>query len=356
MHFMGSPATRADVITIGEEAAPTASAGGPYTAPEGSALVLDGTGSSDPNGDTLSYSWDLNNDGTPDDITANPTIGAATLNNLGLGSGPKTVTDAKLTVSDGFGAPVTTSFTITITNVAPTLTIGPPAGAVTAGTPAQFTFTSADASLADAAGTFTYKIDWDGDGTVDETVNGPASHQVNHTYAAPGAVTVKAKTNDGTDDSVEATLPVTVDPAAATPTPTPTDTATPTATATGTATATATATGTATATSTATPTATACAGCGGTPTPTATVRPTATPTGTATPTCVVPNVKGKSLRKAKRAIKKAGCKVGKVKKPKKSKRKKLVVKKQVPGKGALVAAGTPVNLKLKAKEKANRGR
>jgi hypothetical protein len=335
LHLLGSAATRADVIPVAEESAPTAAAGGPYTVAEGAPLTVDGTGSSDPNGDPLVYAWDLNNDGTTDDITSNPTFTAAQLNTLGLGNGPKTVTDAKLKVSDGINPPVETSFTITVNNVAPTLSITAPAGGVTAGTPAQFTFSSVDPSPGDTA--FTYKIDWDGDGTVDETLNGPANHEVAHTVQQAGAVTIKARSNDGTDDSAEASLPITVNPVV-TPTPTATATDTPTATA------------------TVSPTVTACAGCGGTPTPTATVRPTPTATGTPTPTCTIPNLKGKSIGKAKKAIRKAGCKVGKITKPKHSRHKKLVVKRQTPGKGAVVAGGTPVDLKLKVKEKANRGK
>ena len=46
---------------------PVADAGGPYTVDEGTALTLDGSGSTDPNGDTLIFAWDLDNDGVYDD-------------------------------------------------------------------------------------------------------------------------------------------------------------------------------------------------------------------------------------------------------------------------------------------------
>lgn len=45
---------------------PVPDAGGPYSADEGSDIVLDASSSFDPNGDTLTYRWDLNDDGTWD--------------------------------------------------------------------------------------------------------------------------------------------------------------------------------------------------------------------------------------------------------------------------------------------------
>ncbi|HEU5252352.1 MAG TPA: PASTA domain-containing protein [Solirubrobacterales bacterium] len=71
--------------------------------------------------------------------------------------------------------------------------------------------------------------------------------------------------------------------------------------------------------------------------------------------CVVPKVKGKSLGKAKSALKAANCAVGKVTKPKKGKPKKgkgpLVVKSTKPAAGSTHPAGTKVNLTLQHKPK-----
>ena len=50
--------------------APTADADGPYNVDEGTPLTLDGSGSSDPNGDVLSFAWDLDDDGNYDNSTA----------------------------------------------------------------------------------------------------------------------------------------------------------------------------------------------------------------------------------------------------------------------------------------------
>jgi hypothetical protein len=57
--------------------APTADAGGPYTVLEDQSIVLDGSDSSDSNGDPLTFAWDLDNDGAFDDATnAKPTFSA----------------------------------------------------------------------------------------------------------------------------------------------------------------------------------------------------------------------------------------------------------------------------------------
>lgn len=78
------------------------------------------------------------------------------------------------------------------------------------------------------------------------------------------------------------------------------------------------------------------------------------PVGTMQPTkCTVPKLKGKSKSKAASALKKAHCKLGKVKKPKGrlKKGRKLVVKKQSIPAGTPSAEGTKVGITLKAVKK-----
>lgn len=101
-------------------------------------------------------------------------------------------------------------------------------------------------------------------------------------------------------------------------------------------------------------------GTGSTATATATTTTTSTGNGGAKTIsaagCTVPNVKGKSRTSAEKALKKAGCKLGKVFKPKKKKKGKplgaFVVKASTPAAGTTLAAGSAVDLKLKKKPKA----
>jgi len=98
---------------------PTADAGGPYVTPEGTDVSLDGTGSaagSDPSaGAIATYEWDLDNDSAYDDATgANPTFSTV---------GQDGVFPIGLRVTDTFGNTATATSQVTVTNVAPTVSI-----------------------------------------------------------------------------------------------------------------------------------------------------------------------------------------------------------------------------------------
>ena len=103
---------------------PLANPGGPYTAPEGSSIVLDGSGSSDLSQDanTLTYQWDFDYDGHAFDIDATgatPTFDASRLD------GPSQRTVA-LRVTDSDSLSHTATTTVNIANVAPTAFPGGP--------------------------------------------------------------------------------------------------------------------------------------------------------------------------------------------------------------------------------------
>ena len=86
-------------------------------------VAFDGSGSSDPNGDAITYAWDLDGDGLYDDSTAvQPTFTYTQ-------SGSYT---ARLRVTDTGGASsVSDPIVITVGNSPPTATIGSPSGSLT---------------------------------------------------------------------------------------------------------------------------------------------------------------------------------------------------------------------------------
>lgn len=178
------------------ETAVVADAGGPYTIAEGAALTLDASGAvPDPD---ATYAWDLDGDGAYDDATGvTPTVPPATLATLGLADGPVGPLPVGLQVSKG-GDVATASSTVTVTATAPTTTVRLPRQ-VLADTPFTMKVGAVDPSPADAAATFTYEIDWTGDGVVDQTLTGPADPPVTRSFATAGTyrVTVWATDRDG---------------------------------------------------------------------------------------------------------------------------------------------------------------
>jgi hypothetical protein len=145
---------------------PTANAGGPYEIEEGQPLPLTGSGT-DVDDDPLTYSWDIDGDGTFGDATgATPTVPWSTLAALGL-DGPASYS-VRVQTSDGRGHTTTSAAaTLTVSNVAPTASFDGPA-TVDEGDSATVSFTGVtDPSAADVAAGFRYAFDVDGDGTYD---------------------------------------------------------------------------------------------------------------------------------------------------------------------------------------------
>jgi PKD repeat protein len=93
----------------------------PRTGPPPLTVQLDGRRSSDPDGDALSYAWDLDNDGQYDDAST------ATTSTTFTTSGAHRVS---LRVGDGKGGQNTASTTIDVGNSAPTATIVSPTPAL----------------------------------------------------------------------------------------------------------------------------------------------------------------------------------------------------------------------------------
>ena len=96
--------------------APTAVAGGPYAGTEGSPVTFDASGSSDPDGDPLTYSWDWNSDGVFDETTTDATIQHRWTDDF-LGDVRLQVSDGTLT-SDALAS-------VSVANVPPTISLDP---------------------------------------------------------------------------------------------------------------------------------------------------------------------------------------------------------------------------------------
>jgi hypothetical protein len=135
---------------------PVAKAGGPYTGTEATAILLDASGSSDPDGDPLQYRWDVDNNGVWErDWSADPRF-SYTWNDDFSGS-------AKVEVSDGILAASATA-SVTVKNVPPTATFTAPA-TVNEGNTIGLSLTSPhDPSPVDTAAGFKYAFDC-GDGS-----------------------------------------------------------------------------------------------------------------------------------------------------------------------------------------------
>jgi PKD repeat protein len=162
---------------------PTAMAGGPYSGNEGAAVVLNGTGSSDPDADAITYAWTFG-DGT--------TGTGATPSHVYADNGSYAVS---LTVTDSKGAPSTpASATVTVANVAPTVT-APASLAANAGSPVTLNATFSDPGTKDAP--WSYAINW-GDGTAATTgsVTTQTGISAAHTYAAAGTNTAVVTVTD----------------------------------------------------------------------------------------------------------------------------------------------------------------
>ena len=193
----GGVGAAAAVVTVSTNHPPTAVAGGPYSGVEGTAIAFSGAGSSDPDGDAITYAWTLGDGGSATGVA--PTHGYAD-------NGTYTVT---LTVTDAHGAasaPVTT--TATIANVAPTVSAAASQTA-TAGKAVTLSATFSDPGVNDQP--WTYSFTW-GDGSAPTTgsTTSQSTIRATHTFAAAGTAVVQVTVTDKDGGAGSATTTVTI--------------------------------------------------------------------------------------------------------------------------------------------------
>lgn len=133
---------------------PTADAGTDQTVSEGATVALDGSNSSDPDEDSLTYSWELVSHTGPAVTLSSDTATKPTFATTDNGS-----YTFQLTVSDGQGGTDHDDVVITVDNAAPTATFNTP-DTVDEGSPIALAFTDpSDSGSADTQAGFSYAFD-----------------------------------------------------------------------------------------------------------------------------------------------------------------------------------------------------
>ena len=177
-----------DPVVVGliPNAAPTVDAGGPYAVNEGSSVTLSASGS-DPNvGDTLTYAWDLDNNGSFETSGQSVSFSAASLD------GPTSAT-VKVKVTDQLGLSAVSTATVNVLNVAPAVSYSAASGNLSCGpSNANYTISFADPASAD---THTAVVDW-GDGNTENLGSVTSPFAILHTYALVGTYTATVTVTD----------------------------------------------------------------------------------------------------------------------------------------------------------------
>ncbi|KKQ86039.1 MAG: hypothetical protein UT08_C0002G0061 [Candidatus Woesebacteria bacterium GW2011_GWB1_38_8] len=174
---------------------PTADAGGPYQVDEGGSVGVTASGS-DPENGTLTYAWDLDNNGSFETTGQSVTFSAAGLD------GPITRTVA-VQVTDEGGLTATDQATVEVANVAPSVgTVTAPVEpvAITNSVNAGVNFT--DPGTSD---THTAVWKWGDSSTSEGTVTG-GSATGSHPYTSAGVYTVKVTVTDDDGGSNQQTF------------------------------------------------------------------------------------------------------------------------------------------------------
>ena len=182
---------------------PTANAGGPYVVAEGTNLQLNGSGSSDPDGNLQTYDWDLDYNGITFDVNASGVQPNVSFNdNFAPRMLPLRVTD-----SGGLSNIATT--TLAVSNVVPIATASGSTTGVS-NQPLPFSFLATDLSSVDTATGFRFDVNW-GDSSA-SAFTGVTTTATIHAFAVGTYnVTMTATDKDGGISAIK-TIAVTITP------------------------------------------------------------------------------------------------------------------------------------------------
>lgn len=173
------------VIGLVPNAAPTVDAGGAYSVNEGSSVTLTASGS-DPNGDSLTYAWDLDNNGSFETSGQSVSFSAAALD------GPSSYT-VNVKATDPLGLSAESTTTVNVTNVVPLVNASFASNSVSCGANnSTLTVTFSDPGVAD---THSAVINW-GDGNTQTVSSATSPLSLQHTYALAGAYTATVSVSD----------------------------------------------------------------------------------------------------------------------------------------------------------------
>jgi hypothetical protein len=170
---------------------PVADANGPYETNEGTNVALDGGGSTNAGGGVLTYEWDFDDDGMFDDATGE----TPDFDPVGDGVGQDGVYTVRLKVTNEDGLSDTDESTVTVNNVAPSVSFDPQ-DPEDEGDPLIVTGTISDPGWLDI---LTATIKW-GDGTAAEDIvvvlenvrpDATLTFEVSHCYGDNGIYPVQ---------------------------------------------------------------------------------------------------------------------------------------------------------------------